>query len=175
MKFGINTTCDISKLSQISLSERLVKFRTTILKYHSWYLCQVSLQIMLLPILTILKYHLWYLCQISLQIMLLPTLIAGAIISFFAPKGGDYSREAIISDIVHWKSCPKYFVLPLNKKKNHIKETEHGLFKSSKFGSLINFHCQYPRRRHWSVLLDQTPLLPHPPDLPLWVSIAGYL
>ena len=48
--------------------------------------------------------------------MLLPILIAGAIISFFAPKGGDYSREAIISDIVHWKSCPKYFVLPLNKK-----------------------------------------------------------
>ena len=37
--FGINTTCDISKLSQI-------------LKYHSWYLCQISLQIMLLPILS---------------------------------------------------------------------------------------------------------------------------
>ena len=37
MIFGINTTCDISKLSQI-------------LKYHSWYLCQISLQIMLLPI-----------------------------------------------------------------------------------------------------------------------------
>jgi len=35
--FGVNTTCDISKLSQIS-------------KYHSWYLCQTSLQIMLLPI-----------------------------------------------------------------------------------------------------------------------------
>ena len=119
--------------------------------------------------------NLWYLCQISLQIMLLPILIAGAIISFFAPKGGDYSREAIISDIVHWKSCPKYFVLPLNKKNNHIKETEHGLFKSSKFGSLINFLCQHPRRRHWSVLLDQTPLQPHPPDLPLCVSIAGYL
>ena len=26
--------------------------RITILKYHSWYLCQISLQIMLLPILT---------------------------------------------------------------------------------------------------------------------------
>ena len=38
MIFGINTTCDISKLSQI-------------LKYHSWYLCQISLQIMLLLIL----------------------------------------------------------------------------------------------------------------------------
>ena len=45
MIFGINTTGDISKLSQIS--------RITILKYHSWHLCQISLQIMLLPILVI--------------------------------------------------------------------------------------------------------------------------
>ena len=35
----------------------------------------------------------------------------GTIISFFAQKGGDFSREAIISNITHWKSCPKYFVL----------------------------------------------------------------
>ena len=41
----------------------------------------------------------------------------GQFISFFAQKGGDYSREgdylreAIISNIAHWKSCPKYFVL----------------------------------------------------------------
>ena len=27
-----------------------MKLRITILKYHSWYLCQISLQIMLLPI-----------------------------------------------------------------------------------------------------------------------------
>ena len=50
MIFGLNTTCDTSKLSQISLAKRLVKLRITILKYHSWYLCQISLQIMLLPI-----------------------------------------------------------------------------------------------------------------------------
>ena len=49
MIFGINTTRDISKLSQISLAWRLVKLRITISKYHSWYLCQISLQIMLLP------------------------------------------------------------------------------------------------------------------------------
>ena len=50
--FGINTTCDISKLSQISLAQRLVKlYVITIPKYHSWHLCQISLQIMLLPIL----------------------------------------------------------------------------------------------------------------------------
>ena len=51
MIFGINTTHDISKLSQISLALRLVKLRITILKYHLWYLCQISLLIILLPIL----------------------------------------------------------------------------------------------------------------------------
>ena len=51
MIFGhINTTCDISKLSQILLAKRLVKFRI-ILKYNPWYLSQIPLQIMLLPIL----------------------------------------------------------------------------------------------------------------------------
>ena len=35
-----------------SLAQRLVKLPITILKYHSWYLCQISLLIMLLPILT---------------------------------------------------------------------------------------------------------------------------
>ena len=53
MIFGMNTTCDISRLSQISLAKRLVKLRITISKYHLWYLCQILLQIMLLPIPTI--------------------------------------------------------------------------------------------------------------------------
>ena len=47
----MNTTRDISKLSQISLAQGLVKLSITILKYHLWYVCQISLQIMLLPIL----------------------------------------------------------------------------------------------------------------------------
>ena len=46
MTFGINTTRDISKLSQISLAQRLVKLCITISKYHPWYLCQISLEIM---------------------------------------------------------------------------------------------------------------------------------
>ena len=47
---------------------------------------------------------------------------------FFAPKGGDYSRETIISNTAHWKSFPKYFVLLSHKiKNNHIQYTEHGL------------------------------------------------
>ena len=42
MIFGINITSNISKfLSVISRAVRLVKFET-ILKYHEWYLCQIS-------------------------------------------------------------------------------------------------------------------------------------
>ena len=48
MIFGINTTRVISQLSQISLA------CIPNWKYHSWYLCQISLQIMLLPILIII-------------------------------------------------------------------------------------------------------------------------
>ena len=39
------------------------------------------------------------------------------------------------------------FYFAIKWKNNHIKETEHVLFKCSTFGSLINFHCQYPRSR----------------------------
>ena len=40
--FGINATSDISKfLYVISRADRRVKF-DTILKYHEWYLCQIS-------------------------------------------------------------------------------------------------------------------------------------
>ena len=40
--FGMNTTSDISKLLYvISRAVRRVKFET-ILKYHEWYLCQIS-------------------------------------------------------------------------------------------------------------------------------------
>ena len=43
MIFGINTTRDISKLRKLRV--------VTISKYLSWYLCQISQQIMLCPIL----------------------------------------------------------------------------------------------------------------------------
>ena len=48
---GINTTHDISKFFHISLTQQLVKLRIAISKYHLCYLCQISPQIMLLPIL----------------------------------------------------------------------------------------------------------------------------
>ena len=110
MLLPIQTVRTVTKLSktqkitaQIVKRKEGMKLCITILKYHSWYLCQLrSLQIMLLPIqtvrtvtklsktqkitaqivkrkegmklcITILKYHSWYLCQLrSLQIMLLP-------------------------------------------------------------------------------------------------------
>ena len=48
---GINTTHDICKFFQISLTQQLVKLCIAISKYHLCYLCQISPQIMLLPIL----------------------------------------------------------------------------------------------------------------------------
>ena len=45
-----------------------------------------------------------------------PHMIARGDYSFFAPKGGGYSREgdssreAILSNIAHWESRPIYFV-----------------------------------------------------------------
>ena len=39
-------------------------------------------------------------------------ITAGANLFLFSPqKGGYYSREAVISNIAHWKSYPKYLVL----------------------------------------------------------------
>ena len=43
----------------------------------------------------------------------------------------DYSREAIISNITHWKSCPKFlgfFSLPLNKKLITSNKLNMGFF-----------------------------------------------
>ena len=48
----------------------------------------------------------------------------GLILFFPPPIVGDYSREAIISNIAHWKSCTKIFcfIITLNNKKNyHIR------------------------------------------------------
>ena len=60
-----------------------MKLRITILKYHSWYLCQISLQIMLLPI------------QIQTQVVLFqsdisqqPPWAEGSVVINFSRKGG---------------------------------------------------------------------------------------
>ena len=112
-----------------------------------------------------------------------PRIIARGDYFFFRPKrgrlfegrwlfeGGDYFQILFTGS----RALNILFYFPIKSKNNHIKETEHGLFKCSKFGSLFNIHCQYPLRCHWSVLLDQTPIRAHPPDLPLWVSIGAYV
>ena len=55
-------------------------------------------------ILQLLTDH-WLVCggDASDKNTVFPRIIAGAIISFFALKGGGHSREAIISNIAHWK------------------------------------------------------------------------
>ena len=63
----------------------------------------------------------------------------GWLLIFFAEKGGNYSREAIISNIADWKSCPKYYIFsfPLNKKIITSNKLNMGfLIKCSKFSSL---------------------------------------
>ena len=54
------------------------------------------------------------------------------------------------------------FCYPNKSKNDHVKQTEHGVSKCSKSGSLINLQCQCHLRQslnhHWSVLLDQIPL-----------------
>ena len=53
--------------------------------------------------------------QADTQVVVIPYFLEYSqpeqIISFLASKGGDYSREATISNIAHCESCPKYFVL----------------------------------------------------------------
>ena len=45
------------------------------------------------------------------------------------------------------------FHYPSKLENNHIKETEHGLFKCSKFGSLINFQCHYKQLNEKSLTI----------------------
>ena len=57
-KFGKPKYCEkyidlaqcLKQLGRKGELQNLVKLCKTILKYHSWYLCQISLQIILLPI-----------------------------------------------------------------------------------------------------------------------------
>ena len=70
-----------------------MKLRITILKYHSWYLCQISLQIMLLPI----------------QI---PLVIFQNCLKFHSPSGSwNYIQQfwnitcGICANWYHYKSC----------------------------------------------------------------------
>ena len=62
---------------------------------------------------------------------------------FFAQKGGDYLRESdyfkyCSLEVAPFKFC---FIYPTKTR----KVITYGLFKSFKFGYLINFPCQYPQ------------------------------
>ena len=69
--------------------------------------------------------HVMYSSLLNLQLStVFPRTIAGGKYFLFRTKRGrlfeegDCLREALFSNIAHWKSCPKYFVLfsPLNQK-----------------------------------------------------------
>lgn len=69
-------------------------------------------------------------------------------------EGGDYFKFRSL-EVVPKIFC---FIIPLNKKWSYQVIWTW----ASKFGPLINFQCQYPRRqnlnRQWSNSLDQAPL-----------------
>ena len=48
---------------------------------------------------------------IVLIITVFPQIIGRGDFSVFASKGSDYFNFVIISNIAHWKWCPKYFIL----------------------------------------------------------------
>ena len=82
-------------------------------------------------------------------------ILAGVIISFLASKVGYYSREAFISNVAHWKSYPKYFVLLshyIKKLSHQINCMNMGLLSVP---NLVPWDCNFQSlNHHWSVLLD---------------------
>ena len=70
--------------------------------------------------ITILKYHSWYLSQISLQIMLLPILIAhiqpsGRMLDFIALLPGIYQSSSITLESVPRLQSPQLFLKKTKK------------------------------------------------------------
>ena len=69
-----------------------------------------------------------------------PRIIAEAIISIFTPQGGDYSREAIISNVSCRRSCPIYFVLlyqAIKEKVKYMKITIEKTVKKKKTSAFV--------------------------------------
>ena len=56
-------------------------------------------------------------------------------------EGGDYFKDCSLEIALNI-----LFYYPIKTR----KIITYRLFKSSKFGSLINFQCQYPRRRNFN-------------------------
>ena len=70
-----------------------------------------------------------------------PRIIAGGDNFFFRPKrAGRLFEGGGLFQILLTRSRALN-IFPLNKKIITSNKTEHGLFKRSKFSSLINFHC----------------------------------
>ena len=87
--------------------------------------------------------------------------MAGGDYFFFRTKRGDYSSKVIISNIVHWNSCPKYFVLfifPLNQKIITSNTLSMGFLRVPKLVPWLVF-------RAWSVSYQYYSLI-------CWISLA---
>ena len=79
----------------------------------------------------------------------------GRLLFFFSHKKELIIRGRWLFQIIFTgsRALTILFYYPIKSKSDHIKWTEHGLFRSAKFGPLINFQWQYPRcqnlNRHW--------------------------
>ena len=72
----------------------------------------------------------------------------GWLLFFRARRGRLFEGGEYFQILFTWsRALNILFYFAIKSKNNHIKETEHGLFKCSTFDSLINFHCHYPRYR----------------------------
>ena len=111
---------------------------------------------------------------------LFPRIIAGCDYFFFRTKRGRlfdalWERRLFHIYIIHcWKSCSKFSsFFPSNHKIIASKKPNMGFLSVPNLVSwlifIVNILCIITDQ------LDQAPLQPHPPDFPLWVSIAGYL
>ena len=80
----------------------------------------------------------------------------GRLFFFLSHKsGGIFKGKAIISNIVHWKSYPVYFV---NQKMITSNKLNMGFLSVPNVFSWSNFNTNILSVRAWSVLLDQNPL-----------------
>ena len=112
---------------------------------HSLFLC-------LHPEGTNLSYHFFKIMSLTWNTVF-PRIIAGGDYFFVSSKKGAiiWRRRLFKILLIGSRALNILLYFPIKSKNNHVKYTEHGLFKYSKFISLINFQSL---NRHWSVLLS---------------------
>ena len=144
MIFAIHTPRDISKLSHLCI---------TTSKYHSWYLCQISLQIMLLPTLII------RVINICFAICLITSVITDRTErhEVLLPINHNYNKICDILGILKLKhkKIPRVFFL-LAEKKCHLSARLQWCVLSNHLGMTrtVLLHCPIKVMLHETIRND---------------------